>query len=264
MSIPTSLELTKEEETLAMMANDKHNHPRTTASPSQLEHYRDQQRRSPRLLGQPPGPGLPYIRQQPPSGAVQQSIPVNPWPADQFQLPTAVPERPPTSTATPAIGYNESCFTVPERLPTSTAPPAVGYNGSCFPVPERPPTSTDTPAIGYNGSCFPVPERPPTSTVTPAASKSGSEDELSEEEKRLRRAERFGTCTEADKRAARAVRFGTTPVKKGQKTTKAVSDASASSEEAERRLKRAKRFGLTTPETEAERKRLRAQRFGAN
>ncbi|KAF4709115.1 hypothetical protein FOZ63_002678 [Perkinsus olseni] len=96
------------------------------------------------------------------------------------------------------------------------------------------------------------------------ASKSGSEDELSEEEKRLRRAERFGTCTEADKRAARATRFGTTHVKKGQKTTKSVSDASASSEEAERRLKRAKRFGLTTPETEAERKRLRAERFGAN
>ncbi|KAF4691651.1 hypothetical protein FOZ60_015112 [Perkinsus olseni] len=100
-------------------------------------------------------------------------------------------------------------------------------------------------------------------TTIASVSKSGSEDELSEEEKRLRRAERFGTCTEADKRAARAARFGTTPVKKGQKTTKSVSDASASSEEAERRLKRAKRFGLTTPETEAERKRLRAERFGA-
>ncbi|KAF4682669.1 hypothetical protein FOZ60_010258 [Perkinsus olseni] len=174
MSVPTSLELTKEEETLAMMANDKHNHPRSTASSSQLEHYRDQQRRSPRLLGQPPGPGLPYVRQQPPSGAVQQSIPVNPWPADQFQLPTAVPERPPTSTATPAIGYNESCFTVPERLPTSTATPAIGYNESCFTVPERLPTSTATPAIGYNESCFTVPERLPTSTAPPAVGYNGS------------------------------------------------------------------------------------------
>ncbi|KAF1866824.1 hypothetical protein Lal_00018210 [Lupinus albus] len=100
------------------------------------------------------------------------------------------------------------------------------------------------------------------SSPTPAlASDSGNDSSLSDANKKIRRAERFGITlqlSEKEKRNSRAERFGTTSLtKKGSETSKA--------EELKRKA-RAKRFGVPGPTTTADeeaKKKARLARFSS-
>ncbi|KAE8719064.1 TerC integral membrane domain-containing protein isoform 1 [Hibiscus syriacus] len=97
-------------------------------------------------------------------------------------------------------------------------------------------------------------------TGTTAGSVAGdTSGPVNDVQKKIRRAERFGVpvqLSEQEKRNSRAERFGTAPCSKG-------SEASKQSEEVKRKA-RAERFGLAVPSTavdEAEKKKARLARF---
>ncbi|OEH78949.1 sap domain-containing protein [Cyclospora cayetanensis] len=87
------------------------------------------------------------------------------------------------------------------------------------------------------------------SSITPA---------MSEEEKLAARKAKFGIKTDKDKLQERAKRFGLSP-SSAAASTQGILGMPVSTEEAEKRKKRAERFGIVDEE---ERKRKRAERFG--
>ncbi|XP_071708166.1 uncharacterized protein [Rutidosis leptorrhynchoides] len=85
-------------------------------------------------------------------------------------------------------------------------------------------------------------------------------DSVTDTQRKIRRAERFGMpvkLSEEEKRNSRAERFGTAPSSQGSNTTKKAEEL--------KRKARAERFGITksTPAEEDEKKKARLSRFGS-
>ncbi|XP_024986042.1 protein MODIFIER OF SNC1 11 isoform X2 [Cynara cardunculus var. scolymus] len=100
-------------------------------------------------------------------------------------------------------------------------------------------------------------------TVTPDNSNSNNGENgasVNDTQRKIRRAERFGMpvqLSEEEKRNSRAERFGTAPGSQGSDTTKKAEEL--------KRKARAERFGITqsTPTEEDDKKKARLSRFGS-
>ncbi|KAK1409819.1 hypothetical protein QVD17_36348 [Tagetes erecta] len=124
---------------------------------------------------------------------------------------------------------------------------------------KSPPSSTDKKDVHLTETKSNTTD-PATVTVDTDNSNNEEGGSVTDTQRKIRRAERFGMpvkLSEEEKRNSRAERFGTAPGSQGSDATKKAEDL--------KRKARAERFGITqsTPTEEEEKKKARLSRFGS-